>query len=175
MSLFSESGNSGSSPFVRTKTSASLDFSLSVTSRSVTFIINVSDIYEFERLYNDSLYRENYLDGSSFDALLSLDNAINDRAPIFVHASYEAVGDSTLPILNSPEMEVIALNRKEARPFIRTYRLVFGRDPSDNEIGDLLKLKAHSTSINLLKRSNIVWSDEVPRRNIYFVETTNAS
>lgn len=47
------------------------------------------------------------------------------------------VKNSLSPILAQSEVDVTALNREEAHPFIKNYRSAFGQDPSDAEIMDI--------------------------------------
>ncbi|KAI5402801.1 hypothetical protein KIW84_050416 [Lathyrus oleraceus] len=78
---------------------------------------------------------------SSFNALLSDDSIRKDRAVSSTFAPSLSIEDSTFLVLASSEVEVITLNKEEARPYIRTYRSVFGRDPSDVKIRNHLQLR----------------------------------
>lgn len=101
VSLSSDYGSSGSTPFVRTETSASSVSSLSVTSHFAPVITSLPDSFESEEYSYNSHDRETSLDGSYFDTLLSDDDVISGRVVIFMLVSSIVVKDSTLPILAS--------------------------------------------------------------------------
>lgn len=138
VNLYSGYGNNGSSPLVRTKTSASSYYDLSVNSHSTLVIIYVFDSSELERFSCESLDRETPIYGSSFDshALLSGNDARSDRVVGSVPIHPIAIGNYTFPYLTSLKVEATSLKSEEAHTFIITYQFTFGRDLSDVEIWD---------------------------------------
>lgn len=116
--LYYDSGNKGSSHLVKTETSSILDSNLLVNSYYAPIIINVPDSYETRRFSGGSFDIKITLDESSFDVLIFYDDARSDRAVSSTSTPSAAVRDSAFPDLTSLKVDVIVLNREEARTFI---------------------------------------------------------
>lgn len=116
--LYCDFGNNGSSHLVKTETSSSLDSNLLVNSYYAPIIINVSDSYETGRFSGGSFDIKTTLDESSLDVLIFYDDARSVRVVSSTSTPSAADEDSTFPDLTSPKVDVIVLNREEARTFI---------------------------------------------------------
>lgn len=67
-------------------------------------------------------------------------------------------------------MKVDALNREEARTFIKAYHIIFDRDLNDVKIKDHLVHDTHLAGVDWLKSSDVFRDDKIPLRNIELVE-----
>lgn len=122
------------------------------------------DSSESERLFSDSLDRENFPDRYPFNVILSGDDTRSDCIFNFAPTLCVVVGDSVFLVLASLEVKVTALNKDEAPLFIQTFRYSFGHDLSDTKIRNHLKFKTQSASIDCLRPLDVVQDERYPKK-----------
>lgn len=98
------SKSSDSSPSIRLETSSNSDFNLSNTNLFALVIIDVSNIFELEMAYGDSLDKETSPDGSSHDTLISENHIRSNHAINYVLVPSVVVEDSSFNAFDSPEV-----------------------------------------------------------------------